>query len=178
MKAPMKLTWFGGTTVRVHIGGAILVIDPDGAELGIDSTELVSGADQIIRSDGLSDIDLATWRPRKAGRSLDDEGLSPVRAWATESGGVLLDAAGEPPLLLFPYSEPHLGRWAGSAIIVINGTGESLATLGAAILGEMPPRLLILAGDDASIDHAIPILRDQLDGTGLVALEPRMALEV
>jgi hypothetical protein len=174
----MKLTWFGGTTVRMHIGGAILVIDPDGASPGIDPTELVSGADQIVRSDSLKKIELASWRPRKAGRLLDDEGLLPVQVWGTESGAILLDAIGEPPLLLFPNSEPLLGRWADSAIIVIAGTGERLTTLGATILKHAQSRLLILAGDDAAIDHAISILRDQLDGTSLVALEPRMALEV
>jgi hypothetical protein len=81
-------------------------------------------------------------------------------------------------LLLFPKSSLQLGRWADQAVILLVGNGEELAQMGRAILSHRAPRLLALAGDDKALDHAIPALRDKLDGTGLVALEQGMALEV
>ena len=174
----MKLTWFGGSTLRIHIGGSILVLDPGAVTAPIDKAELLSGADQVVTQDSLRQVDLLSWRPRKPGSLLQEEGQSPVQAVSSESGTILIDALGEPPLLLFPRSRPALGRWADSAIIVLAGDGAQIVSLGLAILAERPPRLLALAGDDAAIDYAIPRLREHLDGASLVALEPRMALEV
>ncbi|MCS6762366.1 MAG: hypothetical protein MO846_10665 [Candidatus Devosia symbiotica] len=56
----MKLIWFGGTMVRIHIGGVILVLDP----AGIDGAELVSGADIVVSDCGaaLLPVDTAVWR--------------------------------------------------------------------------------------------------------------------
>jgi hypothetical protein len=177
----MKLTWFGGTTVRIHIGGAILVVDAAGAPDGIDAAELVSGADVVIARFGaaLPEVDAARWKPRKVPRLLDEgDSLPEVEAWAAGQGAVLVEAVGEPPLLLVAGSVPALGRWAEDAVVLLFGDGASLAGLGEAVLDDMPPRLLALAGDEAAIDVAIPALRDRLDGTGLVALEAGMALEI
>lgn len=174
----MKLTWFGGTTVRVHIGGSILVVDPEAAPAGIDRVELLSGADQIVTTGSLRRADLTTWRARKSVRLLDEATQPPVEAWSSESGAILLDAIGEPPLLLFPRIGPALGRWADNAVVAISGEGEQLLDLASAVLAERTPRLLVLAGDEAAIDHAVPRLRDHLDGAVLVALEAGMALEV
>ena len=65
----MKLTWFGGTTFRVYVGGKVLVVDAEGVPGGIDRTELVSGADRVF---GLADdtknprLTVAIWRQRLA----------------------------------------------------------------------------------------------------------------
>lgn len=177
----MKLTWFGGTTIRIHIGGAILVVDAASAPAGIDAAELVSGADQVIAGFGaeLPARDAAQWKPRKPPRLLDtDDSLPVVEAWSAGPGAVLVDAMGEAPLLLVAGSVPVLGRWAEGAVVCLFGDAERLAGLGRAVLEDRPPRLLALAGDEAAIDAAIPALRDQLDGTGLVALEAGLALEV
>ena len=177
----MKLTWFGGTTIRIHIGGAILVVDPAGAPEGIDPAELVSGADRVITGFGaeLPTVDAARWKPRRAPRVLDETEMHPeVDAWSIGAGAVLVDAIGEPPLLLVGGDMPQLGRWAESAVVTLFGPGERLASLGEALLDHTPPRLLALAGDEAAIDSAIAALRDRLDGTGLVALEAGLALEI
>lgn len=177
----MKLTWFGGTTIRIHIGGTILVLDPAQAPEGIDGAELVSGADTVIAGFGaaLAAVDVRSWKPRKPPRLLD-EGTepAPVQAWAAGTGVVLVDAMGEPPLLLVAGDMPVLGRWAESAVVALFGPGERLAAVGRAVLDDVPPRLLALAGNEADIDVAIPALRDRLDGTGLVALEAGLALEI
>lgn len=53
----MKLTWFGGATVRIHIGGSRSVCNP-AAIGGADPDELVSGADRVFALDGgLEQID-------------------------------------------------------------------------------------------------------------------------
>jgi hypothetical protein len=177
----MKLTWFGGTTIRVHIGGAILVVDAEGAPGGIDAAELVSGADVVIGGFGaeLRSVDAARWKPRRPPRLLDEGAELPaVEAWLAGPGAVLVDAVGEPPLLLVAGDLPVLGRWADGAVVVLFGDGAVLERLGGVVLDEAPPRLLALAGDEAAMDVAIPALRDRLDGTGLVALEAGMALEI
>ena len=177
----MKLTWFGGTTVRIHIGGAILVVDADGAADGIDAAELVSGADVVVDAlgAGLPVADTARWRPRKLPRMLDEgEELPKVETWSAGPGALLVEAVGEPPLLLLAGDVPALGRWADGAVVVLFGDGAALIRRGLAVLADAPPRLLALAGDEAAVDMAIPALRDGLDGAGLVSLDAGLALEV
>ena len=177
----MKVTWFGGTTVRIHVGGAIVVVGPEGAPDGIDRTELVSGADRVIDGfgEGLASVDPAGWRRRPVPRMVDDlGGLPAVEVWSAGEGVLLVDAVGEPPLVLVAGELPRLGRWAADAVVVLFGEGEALERRGLALLEESPPRLIGLAGDEAAIDRALPALRDRLDGVGLVALEAGMALEI
>ncbi|WP_240233692.1 hypothetical protein [Devosia lacusdianchii] len=177
----MKLTWFGGTTIRIHIGGAILVVDADAAPQGIDAAELVSGADLVIAGfgAGLEAVDAASWKPRRPLRLVDEgDDLPKVEAWSVGAGGVLIAATGEPPLLLLAANAPPLGRWADSAVITLFGHGERLIELGAAVLAASAPRLLALAGDEAAMDIAIPALAPRLDGSGLVSLEAGLALEI
>ncbi|HEV7345376.1 MAG TPA: hypothetical protein VGN60_07070 [Devosia sp.] len=178
----MKLTWFGGTTMRLHIGGQILVLDPDGAPGGIDAAELVSGADRVIAGQGadLPAVELARWTPRRPGRLVDEDAApQPVEAWSAGPGTVLIEAVGEPPLLLVSEAVPSLGRWAEAAVVVVSGEdGEQLARLAQAVLEDRPPRLLALASHEMAVDAAMPLLRDRLEGSGLVALEAGLALEI
>jgi hypothetical protein len=177
----MKLTWFGGTTVRIHIGGAILVVDAEGAPDGIDAAELVSGADVVVEAfgAGLPAVNTASWRPRKLPRMLDEgEELPKVEAWSAGPGAMLVEAVGEPPLLLLAGDVPRLGRWADGAVVALFGDGAALSRMGLAVLADTPPRLIALAGNESAVDLAIPALRDALDGAGLVALEAGMALEI
>lgn len=177
----MKLTWFGGTTVRVHIGGAILVVGPEGAPADVDPNELVSGADRVIGGfgEGLVAVDPAQWKLRRAARLVEEDEAQPeVEAWVAGEGALLVDAVGEPPLVLVEGELPALGRWAGDAVVVLFGDGAALERRGAALLEASPPRLIALAGDEAGSDRVISALRDRLDGTGLVALEAGMALEI
>lgn len=177
----MKLTWFGGTAIRIHIGGAILVVDPDQAPVRVDARELVSGADRVIErfGAGLSQVNGSDWKPRKPLNLLDEGAVPPeVELWSIGQGTIVIDAMGEAPLLLLTSAPSALGRWAESATVVLFGTGDQLVMRGKALLGDRPPRLLALAADEAAVDQAIPVLRDLLNGGGLVSLEAGLAVEV
>ncbi|WP_193336007.1 hypothetical protein [Devosia beringensis] len=177
----MKLTWFGGTTLRIYIGGMIVVLDPAGAPAGIDAAELVAGADSVVADfgAGLPAVETASWKPQKPARPLDDDSDAPVvNCWSAGADAVLVDAMGEAPLLLVRGAVPALGRWADGAVVVLFGDGAGLAAIGLAVLAQRAPRLLALAGDEAAVDMAIAILREGLDGSSLVALEAGLALEI
>lgn len=175
----MKLTWFGGTTIRIHLGGAILVLDAEGAPEGIDRTELVSGADRVISRFGadLERVDTVAWKPPRLRPLEADTAPVTVSVYCVGDGAVLVHAEGEAPLLLVAGAAPRAGRWIADAVVVLFGSGAALAERGAAVLESTPPRLIALAGDEAAIDAAIPALRDRLDGAGLVSLEAGLALE-
>jgi hypothetical protein len=171
----MKLTWFGGTTIRIHIGGKILVADPAGIA-GVDPDELVSGADATFALAGsLPQFDPVLWQPQRPSSMLDEDALGQVTTLGLQDGA-LIAAIGEAPLLLLSQTVPKVGRWARDAVIVVFGTeGDRLA---AGALEAFGPRLIAIAATDAVVERAFRTLRDRLDGTALVALEAGMALEV
>lgn len=169
----MKLTWFGGTTVRVHIGGSILVCDPTGIN-GVDPDELVSGADRVfVIAEGLERVDPAVWQPGRAGTMLDE--AAPVQVLGVE-GGAIVSVAGEAPLLLVTGDLPRIGRWGRDAVVVV--FGDAADRLAGAVLDEVGPQLIAIAAPEATVDRAFAALKDRLDGTGLTSLEAGLALEV
>lgn len=174
----MKLTWFGATALRVHIGGQVVVIDADAAPAVVDGPELVSGADLLLTLDS-SDrhVDGRTWKPRPAQRLLDaGDAVRPVDTWTLGSRAALIDPDEDMPLVVLGGELPPLGRWVERAVVLM--AGPDLAQRLADLLDATRPRLIALAGDDAEVDAAVTAMRDRLDGTGLVALEPGLAVEV
>lgn len=173
----MKLTWFGNGSFRIHAGGAIVVIDAGSASHGVNRAELVSGADIVVApGDSLPPADGLAWKARPVARLLD-EGAEPrpPELYGLGEGALLLDADGERPLLVLTGPVPALGRWAERSVMVVAGTALSER---AQRLAESAPRLLVLAGAEDEIDAAFSVLRGGLDGTGLMALERGMAVEV
>jgi hypothetical protein len=179
----MKLTWFGGTTLRIHIGGAILVADAERAPHEVDRGELVAGADRTftiaVEDPGVGSVDPEAWRPRRHSRAIDEAAQPPVLVLRIGSGAVLVDAVGEPPLVLMADTvPPHMGRWAGDAVVVIFGAAGQLMRAGMALLTSRPPRLIALAASEAELDRAIEGLSPVLGETGLMSLEPGLGIEV
>jgi hypothetical protein len=179
----MKLTWFSGTTIRIHIGGIMLVADPDGAPAGIDRGELMSGAERTFAlaapDPALVTTDPAIWRPQRPRRAIDEAAPPPVLVHHIGPGAVLVDAFAEPPLVLVTGTEPpRLGRWGSDTVVVLFGAGEEPVAAAATLLDATPPRLIALAATETDLDRAIDRLRPLLDGTSLVSLEPGLALEV
>jgi hypothetical protein len=63
-------------------------------------------------------------------------------------------------------------------VVVLFGAREGLIATGTVLLDVAQPRLLALAAEEGDVETAIAELAEHLDGTGLVSLEPGMALEV
>ncbi|RYE10191.1 MAG: hypothetical protein EOP22_05520 [Hyphomicrobiales bacterium] len=175
----MKLTWFGGTTLRAYVGGEIVVIDPDGAPEGIDRAELLAGADRAVALRGDATVPLvdpAGWRPKTV-RPLDEAG--PVEIVRIGPSALLVAGIGESPLVVLGAdAPPRFGRWADGAVIVLASGGDALVAEATVLLDLARPRLLALAVDEQTLDLSVAALSEHLDGAGLVSLEPGLALEV
>jgi len=171
----MKLTWFAGSTIRIHIGGSILVADPAGIS-GVDASELVSGADVTFFIDEAGEVvDPALWQPRRAAAMIDAEAMPEVMVHGIE-GGALVAAAGEAPLVLLKGPMGRAGRWAREAVVV--AFGDEADVIAGQVLDEIGPHLIAIGAPDATVERAVAALRDRLGETLFVALEPGMALEV
>jgi hypothetical protein len=175
----MKLTWFGDTAIRIYIGGEIFVVDPQLAPGEVERSELVAGASKVVHLAGdeaVEAIDPLQWRPQKAPRMID-EGEEPLQVQLFRIGAqaLLVDAVGEAPLMLVGEAAAEFGRWADGAVVVLFGAGQVTAER---LLKAARPRLIALAGDEQAIDHTVGAIRDRLDGAGLIALEPGLAVEV
>jgi hypothetical protein len=173
----MKLTWFGDDTFRIHAAGSIVLVEGDRTPEGVERAELMSGADRVVRFAEVGVHAAESWKPRAALRMLEvAEDVRKPEVVGLGEGLLVLDADGEAPLVLARYGVPRGGRWLGQAVVVLMGQG--LAERGLTMLEGIPPRLIALAGADAEVDAAFEALRDRLDGTGLVALERALAVEV
>lgn len=171
----MKLTWFAGSTIRIHIGGRILVADPAGIS-GVADGELTSGADVVFFIDEAGEaVDPALWQPRRVASMIDADEMPEVLVHGIE-GGALVAAAGEPPLVLLKSAMRRAGRWGRDAVVVV--FGDKADVVAGRVLDEVGPHLIAIAAPDAVIERAVEALRDKVGGTLLVALEPGMALEV
>lgn len=178
----MKITWFSGTTLRVQIGGEIVVVDADRAASGLDRSELASGADRVLpfSGAGLPLFDLSQWKPRPPVRLLDRvETPQPVLFWRIQSNGLVIEAPDEAPLIIVDadHGQPW-GRWADGAVIVLCGMAVVCGLQGRAVLEAARPRLLALACNEIGLDAAFEVLRPHLDGSALQVLEPGLAVEV
>lgn len=173
----MKLNWFGDDTFRIHAAGAIVVVEGEGALPGVDRAELVSGADIVVafaEAVGGANVE---WKPRAPLRMLEvDEAMRQPEVAGLGQGALVIDADGEAPLVLAREDFAAAGRWLGQAVVVL--IGEGLAERGLALLERSAPRLIALAGSESEVDTAFDALRASLDGTGLIALERGLAVEV
>jgi hypothetical protein len=173
----MKLTWFGGTALRVYVGGQILVIDPDAAPVAVDRGEMLAGADRVVSpGDPLPVVDPATWRAARVPRLMEE--LPPAQVARLEQT-LLISAAGEPALVIVGAGGlPRFGRWAKGAVIVLTSANKHLVADVSALLDVAEPRLLAMAVDEQTLDRVVDEVAEHLNGTGLSSLEPGLALEV
>lgn len=173
----MKLTWFGGTTLRLHVGGRVIVFDAEGAPDWVDRAELVSGADRVVRLDeAFAAVDGRRWQPRRVAALIEESGAPEVLLHRLGEGAVLVEAVGEPPLVIATGVVPEVGRWGAEAVVVVAGPQPEMTAV--EVIEAMAPRLLVVAAAEATVDRVIAAVRERLDGTGLMALEPAMAVEL
>ena len=174
----MKLTWFAASCFRLHIGGQIIVTDPDDAPDGVARAELVSGADLVVTlgDSHLAPFDADSFRPRRARRPIDDD--------LADANGLF--RFGESGLFVEPSDEPHLilcgpqakwGRFADGAVVILCGAFDALVDAVAELSRTARPRLVILA-PSAFEATDLAALAAAADGTPVQILEPLFALEV
>lgn len=172
----MKLTWFGGTALRVYVGGQIVVVDPHAAPARVDRGELLAGADRVVAGEALPAVDPVKWRAKPMLRLMEE--APPVEVGRLE-GALLVAAAGEPALVILSDGPlPRFGRWAEGAVIVLTSASAWLVAQVTALLDVSQPRLVALAMDGQMLDRAVDELAGHLDGTGLISMEPGLAVEV
>ena len=152
-------------------------MDAESAPENVDRAELLAGADRVVRLGEGSSIDPASWRPKNPPRGMDP--LPPLEVNRIGPAALLIAAAGEPPLVILgPGEVPRFGRWADGGVFVLTSGCESLVATATVLLDVGRPRLIAIAADEQTLDHAIAELSEHLDGVGLVSLEPGLALEV
>ncbi len=174
----MKLTWFGDTTFRIHAGGQIAVVVGKVTPVGAEASEIRSGADRVVAlGDDEAAIDLRNWKPRPGVR-LVDAGDAPRPVEVHRGGGqsLLIDGEDDLPLLILAGSVPEVGRWIEKAMVVL--VGPDLLARAQTLLEQRVPRLIALASIEAEFDAAFAQLPERLDGAGLIALQPGLAVEV
>src|SRR5690606_119912 len=120
----LKLTWFAGTTIRIHIAGSVLVADAAAAPASVESTELLAGARARFSLHGpdpaLVPLEPEGWRPRQAARLIDEAGPQEPALYRIGAAAVLVEAPGEAPLVLVAGpGVPAFGRWADGAVVVL-----------------------------------------------------------
>ncbi len=168
----MKLTWFGGAALRIHIGGQILVCGVPEDAAGVSWAELTSGADRVFGlGDALPAVDPVRWQPRRP-TPLHHTGADGVGLLRPGPGSVLVDAVGEPPLLLLTRAPEIRARWAGDAVALVFDP-----SLAGSVLDTLQPRLIVIAAEPGGGDDPFAALADRLAGTALIALEKGMGIE-
>lgn len=170
----MKLTWFGGETFRLYLGGKIVLVRNGPLPPGIDVTEAGAGADQQI---DLSASSLAPFSPDRLTRAptrLIDQTPAPDLRISAFADGVCLIAPDEPTVFIAPAETAEWGRFADNAVIVL--TGVDLAPKARTILTTARPKLLALAVPKIT-DADFTAIAAAAGQSAVQLLEFRMALE-
>jgi hypothetical protein len=180
----MKLTWFGGTTLRVYVGGEIVVVDPDTAPAGVSQQELRSGADRVVSlRDPNPRIDPERWTVPRPSRPMDNP--RPLEVMSIGLDTCLISGESDPPLLILNVTDlPRFGHWVDGAVIVLFGEKGAALVADIVVLDLAKPKHLVLAAENETIER----LFDRVDATDLddsfwrdhsfSSLEPGLAVEV
>ena len=178
----MKLTWFGGTTLRVYLGGEIVVVDAAQAPEGVNRLELTSGANRTVTlGDTNPWVDPQTWRPPRPVRAMDEARSVEIFSIGPET--CLISGEGDPPVLICNAVElPRLGHWVDGAVMVLFGDRGAALAEAVMALDLAKPRHLVLAADEETVDGLVDRF-DAIDDRlwaelSFSSLEPGLALEV
>ncbi len=174
----MRITWFGGGTFRIYVGGRIVVTDPDGAPAGVDRHELAAAADHIVRpgQGDLPEIDPAAWCRRRPQRVIDVPGEDIFGLHVLPGGGLFIDEPEEGPLIATPAGVTTWDRFADEGAVAVFGDAEAVATDIRALMATARPRLVAIAASRFSGDQ-FRALADIGGGGALLVLEPGLAVE-
>jgi len=176
----MRLTWFGGSTFRLYLGGRIIVTDPGHAPAGVDRSELVAAADHVIDlSDGVADfpvVDPISWRPRRRGRLIDEVEETIVQLLVFGKEGLVVDEPEEGPVVIAPGGAADWGPFADGAAVVLFGSATAIAAGVAALTVRTRPKLIALATPSLG-DAEFTGLAANAGGCPILVLEAGLAVE-
>ena len=178
----MKLTWFGGTTLRVYLGGEIVVVDADGAPEGVSRQELTSGADRLVSlREAYPLIDPESWKIPRPSRAIDESRRLEVLSIGLDT--CLISGEGDPPLLILNVTElPRLGHWVDDAVVAAFGERGAALVEDIVMLDLAKPRHVVLGATDEAVDQLFDRLEtidDRFwDDFRFSSLEPGLAVEV
>jgi len=177
----MKITWFGGSTFRLYVGGKIFVTDADKAPDGINAHEVAAAADhRIDLSDGIADfpyLDAENWTPRRPRRALDMPDEQLYELYTISGEALFIDEPEEGPVIVAPAGQTAWGRFADNGVIVLYGAAHQLAGDISNLILAARPKLLMVAVDgltDALIGEISPVA----NGCAVQIMEPGLSLEV
>ncbi len=176
----MRLTWFGGSTFRLYLGGRIIVTSPDRAPAGVDHAELVAAADHLVDlEDGISEypvIDPQSWQSRMPERLVDQSGETIVELLAVGDEGLIVDEAEEGPVIIAPAGLKGWGRFADDAVVVVYGAPEMVARGVNALAMVARPKLIALAAEGLT-DDQFATTASAAGASPVQVLEAGLALE-
>lgn len=168
----MKLTWFGGCTFRIYLGGKIFAVTDGAGTTNVDAGELAAGVDAsiVLPATGLPEFVPDLLRPR---RMIDQpEGEGPG-LFAFQHGVALIDPA-EPPLFLSDRRHVEWDRTVDAGIVVLVGADATANAI--RLFDAARPKLLALAVDEIG-DDELAAIAAHAGQTAVQVLEPGLALE-
>lgn len=176
----MKITWFGGTTFRLYLGGKIFVTDGHLVPKDISRHEVEAAADHLIDlSDGVQDLaylDPESWTRKKPVRLIDAPEEEIAALYTLSGEGLFIDEPAEGPVILAPGGETAWGHFADGAVAILFGTAQNVLAGAEALLIAARPRLIALAAEGLSTD-GFRGLSVRAGGCAVLILEPRLAVE-
>lgn len=150
----MKITWFGGSTFRLYIGGKIFVTDAERAPEGVSPHEVGAAADQRIDlSDGIVEfpyLEVETWRRKKPLRLIDEPVEQIAALYTIEGEALFIDEPQEGPLIVAPGGQTAWGRFADDSVVVLHGRAEDIVAGVKSLLIAARPKLVAIASDGLS----------------------------
>ncbi len=173
----MKLTWFAKSCFRLHVGGRIIVTDPQDAPASVAQHELLSGAESVIDLcvNGLDPFDPSDWARRPRLRLIDTPEEVALTLQGFSTGGLFIGSEDDAPLFVSP---PHgnWGRFADSTVVILAGAFDLMPEALSALCTLARPRLVALASDD--FDEALlGDISTAAQGAPLQIMEVGLALE-
>lgn len=176
----MKITWFGGSTFRIYVGGKIFVTDHDRAPEGVDPHEVSAAADhKIDLSDGIVEfpyLDVENWKKRRPQRLLDMPEEMIAALYTIEGEALFIDEPQEGPVIVAPAGQTAWGHFADNAVVVLYGNSSAILEGAQSLLIAARPKLITIATSGIS-DTQMSALGSVCGECALQILEQGFAIE-
>lgn len=176
----MRITWFGGSTFRLYVGGKIFVTDAERAPDGVDPHEVGAAADhKIDLSDGIVEfpyLDVENWRPKKPVRVIDEPAEQILALFTIEGEALFIDEPQEGPVIVAPGGHTAWGRFADNAVVLLYGAPSAVLEGAQSLLIAARPKLITIAAEGFS-DTQFAILAEVCGECAVQVLEPGFAVE-